>query len=440
MAGSQTHTPERTAALEQEVLGSILLRGERYAQVATVLTEKHFADQRHQLIWRSLNELSLAGIPIDAISASQRLIDAGYGAQIGNGAFLTGLAADCIGHDPKHHVDKLHEAYVAREIRRVGAKLAESTGTEADADEAVRELMALQQGTVSYEHNIRDALRLAVDDLHAAQEAGDALRGIPTGLSKLDEHLGGLHDTDLIVVGARPAMGKTSFLLGLAHAALKDYSRAGGIITAEQPAMQIAQRHQASAGRVPLHKLRQGRIDQAESMRIMEATKHLAGMRYWMFDRPQPSIEEVVRVARKWHHQHQLRVLYLDYIQRIAARPTDPVERIEVVCSQLKTLARELCIPVVALAQVNRQVEARPNKRPMVSDLKGSGAIEQEADQILLLYRDEVYNEQTSDPGVAEINIGKNRHGYIGTVRTAWAGEFLRFMDFEPEYWQEGRS
>lgn len=425
-----------TNATEQEILGSILLRGERYAEAATVLTEAHFSQIEHKAIWQAMGELSTAGTPIDAISVTQRLIDDGRGRTVENGAIVTGLAANCVGVDPKHHIQSLHSAHCSREIRRVGAKLAESAGAQEDADDAVRELMALQQGTVSYEYHIRDALREAVADLQAAQEAGGGLRGIPTGLSKLDEHLGGLHETDLIVVGARPSMGKTSFLIGLAHAALKDYSRAGGIITAEQPAMQIAQRHQSSTARVPLHKLRQGDIDEPQSARITSATKHLAGMRYWLFDRPQPTIDEVVRVARKWHHQHKINVLYLDYIQRIAARPTDPVERIELVCSTLKTLARDLEIPVVALAQVNRQVESRPNKRPGVADLKGSGAIEQEADQILLLYRDEVYNEQTNDPGVAEINIGKNRHGYTGTVRTAWAGEFLRFMDFEPDYGQ----
>lgn len=433
---AQTQPESRTLALEQEILGAILLKGERYVDAANVLTDHHFSRQNHQLIWRTLGELSAAGTPIDAISVSQRLIESGHASRIDNGAFLTGLAAECIGHDPAHHVAKLHDAYMAREVRRVGAKLAESAGSEEDADDAVRALLALQQGTVSYEHHIRDALSAAVSDLMAAQEAGGGLRGIPTGLAKLDEHLGGLHDTDLIVVGARPAMGKTSFLIGLAYAALKSYERAGGIISAEQPAVQIAQRHQSSTARVPLHALRQGKIDAAQSNRIVETSKHLQGMRYWLFDRPQPTIDEVVRVARKWRHQHQINVLYLDYIQRIAARPTDPVERIELVCSTLKTLARDLEIPVVALAQVNRQVEARPNKRPGVADLKGSGAIEQEADQILMLYRDEVYNENTSDPGVAEIAIGKNRHGYTGTVRVAWAGEFLRFMDFEPDYGQ----
>lgn len=423
-----------TRATEQEILGSILLRGERYLDAARTLTEAQFSDPKHKLVWRALEKLTAAGEPIDAISVTQLLLEKGKGALIDGGAYVTQLAGECVGTDPRHHVDRLHKIYIQRQARNVGARLAESDGSNEAVDEALRELLGLQQGTTNHEHHIKDALRESTEQLHDAMAKKGELVGIPTGLAKLDEHLGGLQDSDLTIVGARPSIGKTSFMIGMVYAALKAGQIAGGVITSEQPAVQIAQRHQASAARVALHAMRSGRISRDQAEKIFKATTHLAKLDYWLYDRSQPTIDEVIRVARGWHHRHGIKGLWLDYVQRIKGHGSSPVDQIESVCVGLKTLARDLKIPVVALAQVNRSVEERPDKRPRMSDLKGSGAIEQEADTILTLYRDEVYHEDSPDKGVAEINICKARHGYTGIVRASWAGEFLTFGDLEAEY------
>lgn len=423
-----------TQGIEQEILAGILTRGERYHDAARLLTAEKFNDPKHQMIWRAMGNMATEGEPIDAVSVSQNLIEQGKGGVIGNGAYLTGLVHDLVGVDPSHHVRKLHKLHMQRQARTIGARLAESSGSPEEVDEALRDLLGLQQGTTNHEHHIRDALRESTDQLHDAMSRKGELVGLTTGLAKLDEHLGGLHPSDLTIVGARPAMGKTSFMLGMIYAALKSKKHAGGVITSEQPAVQIAQRHQAATSRVALHAMRAGRITKDQAEKIMKATTHLAQLDYWLFDRSQPSIDEVVRVARGWHHRHGINGLWLDYIQRIKGHGNTKVDEIESVCAGLKTLARDLEIPIVALAQVNRAVEERPNKRPKMSDLKGSGAIEQEADTVLTLYRDEVYDPDSMDKGVAEISIEKARHGYTGVVRASWAGEFLTFGDLEAEY------
>lgn len=422
-----------TSALEREILGAVLLRGERFADVARTLTREHFRGHAHQLVWHAIEKLAAAGEPIDAISVSQWLIDRNRGVEIDHGAMVTGLAAECVGTDPMHHVKRLHQTHLAQAARRIGAALHESSGSQDDIAQAISELLALEQGSLSHEYHISEALALAHEDMARAEAAKDGLRGITTGFTKLNEHLGGFQDSDLIIVGARPAMGKTSLLLNFATGA-GGAGHALGLVSAEQPAMQVAQRHLAAVGQVPLHDLRMGRIKDDYVRPLTIAQQKLKGMRYWMFDRSGVSIDDVIRVARAWRNKHGIQALYLDYLQRIKAPGEGRVAQVGLVARELKTLARELNIPVVALAQVNRNVELRPNKRPGVADLKDSGEIEQEADQILLIYRDEVYNENSPDKGIAEIMIGKNRHGYVGTCRVAWQGQYVRFKDLAPQY------
>jgi|SRR5690625_1261091 len=430
-----------TGAVEAEILGSIMLNGSRFMDASRLLTANHFSDPRHQATWKAMIGLSADGEPIDVVSVAQWLIENGQGRLVDGGAYVTGLANECVGIDPDHHVRRLRRMVMQRRARQIGGQLAESDGSAEAVDAAMRELIALQQGTTNYEHTIREALSQAVDALDEAQQRDGELVGITTGLADLDKHLGGLQKSDLIVIGGRPAMGKTALMLNMAQAALKDHKLAAGVISAEQPAMQIAQRHQSSSARVPLHALRQGSVNEQDSRKIVDATRHLAGMRYWLYDRSSPTIDEVARVARHWRHQHDIDILYLDYIQRIQGYGESRVDQVGSVVSGLKTLARDLDIPVVALAQINRGVEGRPDKRPRVGDLKNSGDIEQEADQILLMYRDEVYYDDSPEKGLAEINIGKNRHGYTGPVKVAWDGATVTFSNFSAtDYWEPGNA
>jgi replicative DNA helicase len=264
--------------------------------------------------------------------------------------------------------------------------------------------------------------------VQAAHENGGALIGVPTGLFGLDDMLGGLHDSDLIVVGARPAMGKTGLLLGMVMAG----SDKGpvGLISAEQPASQVGLRWMASGANVGVGKLRAAKIEDYQWPRITRAVSDLGPRPIRIFDRSSPDIAEVARVARRWKQQYGIKALYVDYLQKleISAQASAPKhERVGAIARALKNLARDLNIPVVALAQVARKVEERQNQRPQMSDLADSSEIEKEADQIMTLWRDQ--SNPLAETAPAEINVVKNRHGNIGTMHCLWRGAQTAFVD-----------
>lgn len=424
---------EAVLALEAEVLGGVLLDSAKWPQVAELLTEAHFDGERHKAVFRAIDAMTTAGEFVDAISVGTWLAKSRDGWKFDNGAYVTGLAANCTGANVEGHARNLRDQATAREAVRIGEALAQSNGGADAREAALQALLSLDQGSTSHEHTLKDGVKEATDELMAAMDSPDQLRGITTGFRDLDDHFGGLQQPDLIVIGARPAMGKTSLLLGMSRlAALAGHPV--GVHSTEQPLLQVAQRHLASDGKVSLTRMRRGHVDATESKLLIESGRRLAGLPYCLFDKSGPSVSEVVRVARKWRSTHGIEALYLDYLQRIRAPGDTRTDQVGYVAQALKTLARELEIPVIALAQVNREVEKRHDKRPGMADLRNSGEIEQEADLIAFLYRDDVYNPESNDAGTAEIIIEKNRHGYTGTVRVGWAAEFVRFYDLDTRY------
>jgi replicative DNA helicase len=314
-------------------------------------------------------------------------------------------------------------------------------GNDADTPDLIADtigaLMRMQKTEAKAEYTLRDAMSIAYKAAQEAKALGGAIPGIPTGIEKLDNLLGGWHDSDLIVLGSRPAMGKTAALVNFALAC----GVPCGIISAEQPAAQLGSRAMSARSHVEASKFRNGAFDDDDIGRLMRAVAELIEHPCMIYDRSSPTIADVVRMARKWKHNDGIRVLFVDYVQRIEAsnfdRRTPKHERVGEVVKGLKTLARDLDIPVVALCQVGRQVEQRTDKRPSMGDMSDSSEIEKEADQILTLYREAVYfdaggvNErgQPVRPNVAEINVEKNRHGPCGYVECVWIPESMRFED-----------
>ena len=285
------------------------------------------------------------------------------------------------------------------------------------------------------EISVAEGIKAVNRELIAAVERGGPQYGVPSGLAKLDKILLGFHPGDLVVIGARPSQGKTALLLNMADAA----NVPCGIVSAEQAAMQILQRMVAIRSGVSAERIRAGELHDQDWPHLTEAAASLHATNTWIFDRGAPSITDVQRTARRWANGHGIKALYVDYIQRI--RGGDPRaprhERVGEVAQGLKDIARELGIPVIALAQVSREVEKRNDKRPLMGDLSDSSEIEKEADQIVMLYRDEVYNHESSDRGTAELRIEKNRHGRIGFVRCAWLAESMRFRDLDGSYYTD---
>ncbi len=284
--------------------------------------------------------------------------------------------------------------------------------------------MGLSATRQNHECSISQALKKSLDMIEEANNITGPV-GIATGISKLDEVLGGFHDSDLYVIGARPAMGKTAFLLNLANA----HNEQVGIISTEQPAAQLGIRLIAINGRVNSQRMRTGTLNDYNWDKITASVTNLhENNNIWINDKSSINILELTRQARKWKHQHNIKALYIDYIQRIkwTNQKMEKWEQVGNVVLSLKELARDLNIPVIALAQVSRNAEQRDDKRPTMADLANSSEIEKEADIVMTLYRDEVYNENSPQKGIMEINVCKNRHGPIGNVMAAWIEKYMR--------------
>ncbi len=411
--------------MERQLLATVMFNPSVLADIP--LTPHHFAHEHHARLWEIVCGLALDGRPLDSVSV-------GEVAEREGSRTLASLAQDVAG-DPltmnaRHVSGLVLDAWRNREARAIAAELADAAGRrDAGAvDAAIAALMALHAEDADCEHTAKTAMRAAFDEINAAFDAGGAIVGVPTGLHDLDETLGGLHDSDLIVVGARPAMGKTGLLLGMVMAG----SEHGpvGLISAEQPASQVGLRWIAGGSNVGVGKLRAAKIDSEQWPRVSDAVSRLSNRPVRIFDRSSPDIAEVARIARRWKQQHGIKALYVDYLQKleIAAQAKAPKhERVGCIARALKNLARDLNIPVVALAQVARKVEERENQRPGMSDLADSSEIEKEADQIMTLWRDQ--SNPKAEVAAAEINVVKNRHGNIGTVHCLWRGAQTAFVN-----------
>ena len=325
----------------------------------------------------------------------------------------------------------VREAARQREAHFIGQRLVESIEGKQAGDhvaKAIRDLMALDDADQRYQYTLKEALYNGLKHVESAREK-DGLVGISTGINRIDEVTGGYQDTDLNILAARPAMGKTAFALNM----MLNANCSAGLISAEQGNVQAAMRFIAIQGSIESNKLRTGNLDETEFSRLSGAVIALQDREIYINDKPRISIGELVRQARDWKHNHDIKILFVDYLQKVqGSNPAyQRTEQVTEVTQSLKALARELNIPIVALAQV-RRTDDRQDKRPKLGDMADASEIEKEADVIMTLYRDEVYNEDTQESGVAEIDVVKNRHGQTGVVRCQFIGKYFQFKDFEP--------
>jgi replicative DNA helicase len=412
-------------ATEQSVIGALLLAPESFRAVEDLLTGEMFSRTDHRTLFYAVGDMVSAGHPVDVITLGEWIGDPRLSPYIIELASNTPSAANI-----RAYAQLVRDDWTRGQMRAVGERIAGLGKGDVTAalDEALAELMRLSHTSQRHEYSLRDAMSMAYADMQATRERGGKIPGIPSGIDKLDAILGGWHDSDLIVIGSRPAMGKTSLLLNFSDAAGMSYAH--GIISAEQPALQIAGRAMSLASGVGASAMRAGTVDDADYGKLHASIKALVNRKVFIYDRSAPSIGEVCRIARKWHHQHGIKALLVDYIQRIEGGAGDRKhEKVGDVARQLKNLARDLNIPVIALGQVGRDVEKREDKRPHMGDLSDSSEIEKEADQIIMLYRDEVYEPDSAHKGTAELLIEKNRHGPTGFVRCAWLAETMRFAN-----------
>lgn len=414
------------SAAESHVIGSLLLpSADAWPEVRDMLTADDFSGDFFRSAWQAIADMHDGEHPVDVATVAAELERRGGDAARGALAWLGEAARDV----PSVANVRAYAGIVRTESRRrdaieIAERLRLAVPTEGlDAvDIAVRGLLALRDDGES-------AAAPCLADLLAdvMTEMGEEVApGINTGLRDLDTALGGLMPGDLVIVGARPAMGKTAFALNLALNARMPV----GFVSSEQPARQIAARVLARQSGVSLHRMRTRRLLDDDWPRLASAVKASSATQLHIADRSQPTLADVERQARAWRYHHGIRALFVDYVQHLRNPGYERRhEEVAAIVRGLKRIARDLDIPVIALSQVKRDVEQRSNKRPLIGDLLESGVIEQEADEILLLYRDEVYNAHTQSQGVCEVNIEKNRHGPTGMIELQWDGETLRFRD-----------
>jgi replicative DNA helicase len=388
------------------------------------------------LIYRAILACDRKGQPFDAVTLGEWFETNGQSEMVAGGAYLIELASTTpSAANIAAYAEIVRQKATLRNAIQVAMTLVDSAfeprgaepGTLLDA--AIGDLMALTRSESNHDHTLKQAVTAAFDDMVAAYQNGGTLPGITTGFSRVDKRLGGFHAGDLVVIGARPAMGKTALLVNLAEAAC-EAGHSIGFISGEQSAKQLGQRAMSRTSGVAAERMRGGDLEDEEWPRLTDAVSKLVGHRFFIHDRSAPTMDEVRRKSRQWRQEFDIQALYVDYAQRIRVpKAQSRVDEVAEVARSLKDLARDLGIPVIALAQVVKNVDTREDKRPSMSDLANSDELVREADLIAMLYRDEVYNENSTARGIAEFNVEKNRHGPCGQFELAWIAETMRFGD-----------
>lgn len=428
--------PPQNLDAEQSVLGSLLIDRDAIIQVAPVLKADDFYQPSNGHIYQAVIDLYDRKQPTDIVTLSDELTRQERLDSVGGVSYLASLAAAV--------PTSVHIEYYARIVERtatlrrlidagtkvVGVAFQEDIETEDALDQAEQAIFEVSQRRVTRGFTaIKDVLELLFDDMH---ESGGRVLGVPTGFSDLDRVLGGLQKSDLIIIAARPSIGKTALALAMAYNASVFHRRTVGFISLEMSAQQIGQRLMSMETGVNSHRLRLSQITDDEWEKMSRAFGKLSEANLFIDDNGGGSVSDVRTRARRLQAEHGLDLLIVDYLQLMQARRTDNrVQEISEISRGLKQLARELNIPVVALSQLSRAVESRSDHQPLLSDLRESGSIEQDADVVMLMYREEKYDPQTDKKGIADINIAKHRNGATSIVRLRFFEETTRFADLE---------
>jgi replicative DNA helicase len=430
--------PPQSIESEQSLLGGLLIDNGAIDRIGS-LTPGQFYRDDHRRIFRHIIALIGRSEPADITTVAESLNAAGEIEQAGGLTYLVELAAAVPSTANIHaYARNIRDRALQRALLEAVADITEHVhglGTAAEkADYAQSRVMALAEGaTVGEPRMIREAL---IDTLgYMEHRWSTGASGISTGFADLDRRLGGgMERQDLIIVAGRPSMGKTSFALQIGSHVAASNDLPVAVFSMEMSAQQLTLRELSALSRISTDRLRNGGLTEDEDARMEAAVAKLDGLKVYIDDAPELTVTEVRTRARAIKRKHGLALVVIDYLQLMSGEGDNRNEVISGISRGLKAMAKELGVPVIALSQLSRKCEDRPNKRPMNSDLRDSGAIEQDADVIVFVYRDEVYHPDSPDAGIAEINIGKNRNGPTGMVRLAFLGEFTRFENLAAGY------
>jgi len=441
--------PPHSVEAEQSVLGGLLLENEALDKIADLLAGGDFYRHDHRLIFEHICKLIERNKPADIVTVAESLESSAELSGVGGIAYLGALAQNTpTAANIRRYAEIVRERAVMRKLVEVGSGIAESAyspqGRDAQQllDEAEARIFQIAEGGKRSSEGFVDIKVLLpqvadrIDQLFQRDNPSD-VTGVPSGFSDLDSMTSGLQPGDLIIVAGRPSMGKTAFSLNMAENVALDTGLPVAVFSMEMAATQLAMRMIGSVGRLDQHRMRTGRLEDEDWVRLTTALGRLNDAPIFIDEGAGLTSFDLRARARRLHRQcGKLGLIVVDYLQLMSAPANRQGENrateISEISRSLKSLAKELDVPVIALSQLNRSVEQRPDKRPVMSDLRESGAIEQDADVILFIYRDEVYNPDTPDKGTAEIIIAKQRNGPVGRVRLTFLGEHTRFENFAP--------
>ncbi len=442
--------PPHSEEAEQSVLGGLLINGAAFDQIADIIKESDFYRHDHRLIFRLISDLVEKDIPVDLLTLKNHISDNELLAEIGGFVYLTNLAKEVASTaNIKAYAQIIREKAVLRKLIEVGNEIAASAyQTEGKSskdilDAAEAKVLGIADETLSEQEgfiNIQSALTQAIERIEVLYSSDKSVTGLSTGFTDLDSKTSGLQNSDLVIIAGRPSMGKTSFAMNIAATVAVESDKPVAIFSLEMPGEQIAMRLISSMGRVELAKLRKGDLSDSDWPKITSIMSILTQKKNIYIDESSALTPTDIRArARRLHRERGLSLIVIDYLQLLqgSREGENRTNEISEISRALKGLARELNVPVIALSQLNRSVEQRPDKRPVMSDLRESGAIEQDADVIMFIYRDEVYNEDSPDKGTAEILIRKQRNGPIGTVKLSFLGQYTLFADLAREDYYE---
>jgi replicative DNA helicase len=449
---AEVRTPPHSIESEQAVLGGLMLDVSAWDQVADMVRTKDFYRPDHRLIFDAIAALAGNAKPVDVVTVSEQLEKLGELENAGGLAYLGTLARETpTAANVRAYAELVRERSLLRQLIEAGTEIAGSVfNTEGHtardlvdkAEQKVFEIAEAGFGARDGAVPVRTMLPALIDKIDEWHSNPDSLRGLPTGFTDFDKITGGLRPGDLVIVAGRPSMGKTTLAVNMAEYAAVNpkYKSSVCIFSMEMPSEQLMTRMLASIGGVNLGALRSGNISDDDWVRVTSATSQLSDSRIFIDETPGLTPTDLRARARRVKREYGLDLVVVDYLQlmQVAGTKENRATEISEISRGLKALAKELSIPVIALSQLNRSVEQREHKRPVMSDLRESGAIEQDADIILLIYREEVYDKNTTKKGIAEIDIAKHRNGEIGTVLLTFQGMFSRFANFAPDSYADG--
>lgn len=434
-------TPPQNIEAEQAVLGAVFLRPESIRIASEMLTAEDFYRTSHQRIFNEMLALTDKGEPVDLVTVTSGLQNRGWLEEIGGVSYLSDLAdASPTAANIEYYSKLVEEKSILRRLIRSATDIVADGYTRDDEldvvlDDAERSILdvARRRNTEEFQQ-IKDVLVEAYDNIEMLQNRKDEVTGVPTGFVELDRITAGFQRNDFIIVAARPSVGKTAFALNIAQNVAVQSKENVAIFSLEMGAQQLVMRMLCSEGNIDAQKLRTGHLNDEDWQKLTMAMGSLSGTGIYIDDTPGVHVGDIRAKCRRLKQDKGLGVVLIDYLQLIQGSGRSRENRqqeVSEISRTLKELARELEVPVIALSQLSRGVEARQDKRPVMSDIRESGSIEQDADIVSFLYRDDYYNQESEMQNVIEIIIGKQRNGPVGTVELAFIKEYNKFVNLE---------